>query len=237
MRLAVLFGIAAVALIVVRQRFVPESFGELGHYRAGSIDTIVGQEVRYAGWQTCVECHDDLGEAKSRSYHRTVSCEVCHGAAGDHAADPGSFLPVVPRARGEACLYCHEYLPSRPTGFPQIIARIHNPVEPCIGCHDPHDPTPPHVPGSCSACHAQIASTKALSHHRNVACETCHETPARHVENPRANPPGKPTSRSFCARCHGRDADSPAEIPRIDLSVHGGAYLCWQCHYPHFPGG
>ena len=30
-------------------------------------------------------------------------------------------------------------------------------------------------------------------------------------------------------------ADSPAEIPRVDLASHAGRDLCWQCHYPHFP--
>jgi len=44
-RVAVLFGIAIVALVIVRQMFIPESFGEIGHYRADSIDTIRAQEI------------------------------------------------------------------------------------------------------------------------------------------------------------------------------------------------
>jgi ribosomal protein S27AE len=46
---------------------------------------------------------------------------------------------------------------------------------------------------------------------------------------------GKPAGREFCAKCHGREAASPPEIPRIDLASHGGRYLCWDCHYPHSP--
>lgn len=234
-RLAVLFVIAIVGLIMVRQRFVPESFGEFGHYRGAAIEAIASQDIQYAGWQVCVECHVDQGEVKGTSFHRTLSCEVCHLPANRHATDPEAHRPVVPRKRGEACLYCHNYLPSRPTGFPQIIERIHNPMEPCITCHDPHDPTPPEVPESCTACHAQIARTKAISHHYKVECETCHETTREHRENPRANLPRKPTTRDFCARCHAIGSESPPDIPRIDVNEHGATYLCWQCHYPHFP--
>ena len=235
-RLAILFLIAAVALIIVRQRFVPETFGELGHYRAAAIDTVAGQDIKYAGWLVCVECHEDIGEVKSLSYHRTLSCEVCHGPASDHVADPSSFLPAVPRARGEVCLYCHDYLPSRPTGFPQILESLHNPMAPCITCHDPHDPSPPETPEACSACHAQIARTKAISHHHRIDCVTCHQTPSEHKQNPRAHLPRKPTEREFCVQCHARGATGAPDAPRIEANVHGGTYLCWQCHYPHFPG-
>jgi hypothetical protein len=230
-----LFILAVVALIVARSRFVPESFGELGHYRAAALETIGGEDIEYAGWQVCVECHDEEGEARSRSYHRTLSCEVCHGPASDHANDPEAHRPAIPRERGQACLYCHGYLPSRPTGFPQIVERIHNPMEPCITCHEPHDPTPPETPEMCAACHAQIARTKAISHHYTVECVTCHEAVPEHAQSPRANLPGKPTSRGTCLGCHEVDSGSAAGIPRIDADGHGGTYLCWQCHYPHFP--
>jgi cytochrome c553 len=235
-RLSILFVAAIVILLLVRQRFVPESFGETGHYRADAVDAIVDQNVRYAGLPACAECHEDEAEVKSRSYHRGLTCEGCHGPAQTHVDDPGEHLPVVPRGR-DTCLRCHEYLVSRPTGFPQIVEAIHNPMVPCTDCHNPHDPTPPEVPGACSACHAAIDRIKAVSHHWSLDCETCHETAPEHKENPRAFPPKKPTRREFCGGCHAEDADSPREIPRIDLAAHGGRYLCWQCHYPHFPEG
>jgi hypothetical protein len=214
---------------------VPETFGELGHYRAASIDAIAAQPIRYAGAQVCIECHEEHGQTKNDSYHRTLSCEVCHGPAANHAEDPESHRPHAPRKRGEACLYCHEYLPSRPTGFPQIIETMHSPMQPCISCHEPHDPTPPDVPQSCSACHRQIARTKAISHHTSLDCETCHEARPEHREDPRANLPKKPTAREFCGQCHGAGEDAGIEIPQVDLGTHGNSYLCWQCHYPHFP--
>lgn len=234
-RLGTLFVLAGAALILARQRFVPQTFGEIGHYRAAATESAASKEIRYAGAMVCVECHSDLGEAKSRSYHRTLSCEVCHGPAANHPEDPEGHKPAIPRERGEACLYCHDYLPSRPTGFPQIVETQHNPMEPCIGCHDPHDPTPPAIPGSCTACHGQIARTKAVSHHGRLDCQTCHETPSGHLEAPRSYLPKKPVQREFCGGCHAQGAGSDADIPRVDLLSHGGTYLCWQCHYPHFP--
>jgi ribosomal protein S27AE len=236
-RLAILLVAALVAMVVVRGRLIPDSFGLTGHYRADAVTTIASRPIRYAGSQLCVECHDSEGEIKSGSYHRTLACEVCHGAAYAHANDPEAQTPRIPRERGAACLYCHEYLPSRPTGFPQIIERLHNPLEPCIGCHNAHDPTPPEVPESCAACHAQIARTKAVSHHGPLPCETCHEVAPEHREEPRAFLPRKPTDRAFCGRCHARGAQSPSNIPRVDFASHGARYLCWQCHYPHFPEG
>jgi hypothetical protein len=156
--------------------------------------------------------------------------------------EPPEQVPHKPSERSE-CLYCHSYLSSRPTGFPQIIELLHNPMKPCKDCHDPHDPKPPHVPESCAACHAQIARTKAVSHHNAVACTVCHEAPESHRNLPRQHLPTKPTTREFCEGCHAEDAEPPADqnlpkdIPRIDPAAHGGSYMCWQCHYPHFPEG
>lgn len=234
-RLGVLGLVAIAATLYARHRFVPETFGELGHYRASAVGAVAGSRIQYAGAAQCAECHDDVAQVKAASFHRALACEICHGPAARHAEDPEKQKPVIPRERGAACLYCHEYLPSRPTGFPQIIERTHNPVKPCIECHDPHDPKPPQVPESCSACHAQISRIKTVSHHANLSCETCHAVDARHRQDPRAFLPKKPTTREFCGQCHSRDAKSPPEIPRIDLPTHGGRYLCWQCHYPHFP--
>jgi hypothetical protein len=235
-RLAILFAVAIAGLLVLRQSFVPATFGQLGHYRAAALDSAAARPIRFAGLQACAECHGDVAAFKARSYHRGLSCEVCHGAANDHATDPGSRTPVAAKDR-ETCLHCHGYQSSRPTGFPQVLERVHNPMQACVACHNPHDPTPPHVPGPCSACHGSIARTKSLSPHVSLDCETCHETAPEHKENPRAHLPGKPTEREFCGRCHAQDASSPGTIPRVDLATHGGRYLCWQCHYPHNPEG
>ncbi|MBI2614114.1 MAG: hypothetical protein HYW52_00210, partial [Gemmatimonadetes bacterium] len=96
-------------------------------------------------------------------------------------------------------------------------------------------PVPPAVPEECSACHGQIARQKALSHHANLPCVTCHQVPQQHKVTPRVIRPTKPAERAFCGRCHAEGASGPAEAPRIDLAAHHPRYLCWQCHYPHYP--
>jgi len=243
-QLGVLFVIIGVGFFVLRQEFIPESFGELGHYRADAVAEVAALEPLYAGWEICAICHTDKVEIKNASYHRTVSCETCHGPASDHTNDPMEQHPVVPAGR-EPCLACHSYLASRPTGFPQILEERHNPMRACATCHDPHDPTPPGLLEECSACHNSIARTKSISHHAPLECEVCHEAAPEHKERPRAHLPKKPFERAFCGTCHATEAKPPDvlygvdftvyEIPRIDLITHGGTLVCWECHYQHSP--
>jgi len=99
----------------------------------------------------------------------------------------------------------------------------------------PHAPEPPRVPQECSACHAEIARTKTLSSHATLECTQCHQVNERHKVDPRASTPTKPAAREFCGQCHSSDAKAAPEIRRIDLSSHWPRYVCWQCHYSHYP--
>jgi hypothetical protein len=233
-RLGIAFAVMAVVFVVVRQRLVPDTFGDAGHYRAAAVDSIAAFPLKYAGHEACTMCHRPIAVKRSASNHSGVSCEVCHGPAADHVAAPGSVKPPAPRERG-FCPLCHGYNSSRPSGFPQIDPVAHNPTIPCMTCHDPHAPEPPVVPGECRACHGQIASQKAVSHHAPLPCTTCHQADDEHKVNPRSVPPTKPTTRDFCGGCHAEGAASPEYIPRIEMATHGDGYLCWQCHYPHHP--
>lgn len=233
-RLGAVFAVAVMALLVARSLLIPETFGKLGHYRAAAMDSIAARAIKHAGHQACAACHDDVATKRAAGNHRGVSCEVCHGPEQAHVDAPLDVKPPAPRDRG-FCPLCHAYNPSRPTGFPQIDPVTHNPLKPCITCHDPHAPVPPRVPAECSACHGQIARQKALSHHANLPCTTCHQVPEGHKVNPRAVHPTKPVDRAFCGRCHAEGATGLKEAPRIDLATHNPRYLCWQCHYPHNP--
>lgn len=244
LQLGIIFAIVGVAVVLLRQEFIPETFGDLGHYRAAAVEANAELEPRYAGWQACAKCHPDKIETKNKSFHRTVSCEACHGPAVDHTRRAMRIRPEVPTGR-EPCLDCHAYLASKPTGFPQIIEERHNPMRSCTTCHDAHDPTPPDVIQECSACHNTIARSKSVSPHAPLDCEVCHEAPPEHKVQPRAHLPKKPFEREFCGTCHAEDAEAPDEIlgvdltvfdiPRIDLVTHGGTFVCWQCHYQHSP--
>lgn len=220
---------------IVRQHFIPETFYATGHFRQAALDSLRVLPMAYAGGEVCVQCHFDVGETKMATRHRGVSCEVCHGPGLRHAEeDPTTFVLAKPSER-EFCTMCHGYNVSRPTGFPQIDPAIHNPAVRCMDCHNPHDPEPPFTPEDCSACHASIARTKSVSHHAEVSCVECHETQDEHKANPRANLPSIPQNRVFCSGCHGDNADSLDRVPKIDVEDHGNGYLCWQCHYPHYP--
>ena len=235
LRLLGVFTIAGGAFLGARQYLIPATFGDDGHYRAAAVDLVLTRTLKYAGRAECVECHEDITGKVRRGFHKNLSCEGCHGAAAKHAEDPGEVKPFAPRDR-KFCPLCHGYDPSRPTGFPQINPTAHNPVKPCFTCHNPHDPVPQRLPASCSACHAQIQRTTAVSSHALLQCTTCHTVPAQHKSAPRRVLPSKPETREFCGKCHGQGA-AQKEAPKIDLTSHGGTYLCWQCHYPHLPEG
>jgi len=236
-RLLVIFVIIMTSFLVFRKLMISENFGEFGHYPPAAVDSLMSQEMKYAGHNSCNDCHDDIVDIKKASQHINVNCEACHGPALDHVASfegDETILPFAPRERGY-CPLCHKYDPAKPTGFPQIDPIMHNPGKPCIKCHDPHAPDPPSVPGQCSACHQGIARTKALSPHSVLECTQCHITPEEHRSNPHMARAGKPSTRADCGFCHSDMADSDKSIPRIDLDIHGEGYICWQCHYPHFP--
>jgi hypothetical protein len=244
LQVGVVFLIVGTTMIFVRQRFIPESFGELGHYRANAVAMNAAQDIKYAGWQACAECHDDEVAKKNRSFHRTLSCETCHGAASLHAREEADEDPILPTGR-DLCLSCHRYLISRPTGFPQVIEERHEPAELCHTCHDPHDPLPSEHPESCAGCHAAISRIKSVSHHAPLDCEVCHDVEPQHFLNPRSHLPRKPFERAFCGNCHAADSGrltqfrgvdlTHFDVPKIDLDTHGGTMLCWQCHYQHSP--
>jgi hypothetical protein len=103
-------------------------------------------------------------------------------------------------------------------------------------CHQPHDPVPPNTPAECSACHRSIWSQKLVSPHASLECATCHQVPREHSVSPRAYVVGKPTGNQACEKCHSSDDQAASGIPQVDAE-HTSRYLCWDCHYPHFPEG
>jgi hypothetical protein len=74
-----------------------------------------------------------------------------------------------------------------------------------------------------------------VSHHATLACTRCHDVPDDHLINPRFVRALKPAGVSLCGECHANGADSSRQIPRIDPEEHNPRYMCWDCHYPHYP--
>jgi hypothetical protein len=233
-RLAIVFGALAVMVLALRFVVIPRAYFSSAIHQAQTVRREASRTLVYAGMTVCQECHSDVYETKLSGYHRNLSCETCHGPSAKHVENPEAVKPPAPRDR-TFCPVCHAYDPARPTGFPQINPESHNPGVPCFSCHNPHDPVPPQVPQECSACHAQIWNTKAVSAHAPLPCVTCHTVSEEHKVQPRTHLPTKPTTRAFCGQCHANEKS--VGIPQIDLAAHGGNYRCWQCHYPHLPEG
>lgn len=232
-RLSVVVAVLLGGMLFVRQYVIPPSIKDTEFHKASTIGRELARGIKYAGSTTCKDCHDEVYDMKENGYHRGLSCETCHGPGARHEEDPSETELVIPTRR-QFCYDCHVYNASRPTGFPQINPVAHNPLKSCLSCHDAHEPKPPEVLRECAACHGEIAKTKAVSHHVNLECTTCHDTPEEHKVTPRIVRSAQPFTRELCAECHSRDS-TPKDAPRIDVSTHGGKYLCWQCHYPHMP--
>ena len=231
-RLTIVF-ILFIGGIVLLKFLLPPILTETALQRKAATAREMNKEIKHAGSLVCMDCHEEVFAFKKDGYHRDLACETCHGPAQGHTENPTEIKPPAPRDR-KFCPQCHAYNPSRPKGFPQINPVIHNPLEPCISCHNPHNPTPPETPHECAACHGEIARTKAVSAHALLDCTVCHVTPKQHKIKPWTIRPSKPMTRDFCGQCHGQDSQNK-KAPKIDSATHGQKYLCWQCHYPHMP--
>lgn len=140
--LLVVVGIFAgglLAFLVLRALFVPEGFGEYGHFRAGSLDDNRMVVRRFAGRETCEECHDDVAVDRALGAHTGIGCEACHGPLLVHASDPSEVLPTLPEAT-PLCMSCHLANVAKPSWFPQVDAIDHSDGEACDECHLPHRP-------------------------------------------------------------------------------------------------
>ncbi len=234
-RIIAAFIVLAGVLFVVRQFIIPPEMKDTELQKLSAMEREAAKENKYAGSQVCTGCHEKEHGVKQGGYHRDLSCESCHGPAQKHTENPAEVKPSSPKKR-DYCSFCHNYNSSRPTGFPQINPVTHNPLKPCIACHNPHNPAPPKAPRSCAACHAQIERTKVASYHALLECMVCHKTPERHKTAPRAFTPTKPDKREFCGKCHDKNLSAKG-VPAVNMETHGEKYVCWQCHYPHMLGG
>lgn len=117
--------------------FTAESFYRYGHYRADSVAELAAQKVAYQGAGYCQGCHSERHAQWSANNHKSVTCEVCHGAAEDH---PQKGKLPIPADTRQLCTLCHERMPERPRTQPQIELAQHGAGQQCATCHNPHAP-------------------------------------------------------------------------------------------------
>lgn len=137
-----LFGIYfgfLILFIIIRPFLIPRSFGKFGHYRANSIEDNINLPTKYAEIKECEGCHEEEYKEAISYSHKSVNCQVCHGFLLRHIENPDENKPLKEVDR-DFCGRCHFEIESRPSIFPQVDEKEHNPGEECIKCHRPHNP-------------------------------------------------------------------------------------------------
>ncbi|MFQ5438123.1 MAG: multiheme c-type cytochrome [Paracoccaceae bacterium] len=164
-RLAVVGLAAVIVLFAVFYVLTPKSWHyEIAYWhRADSLKEMQLQPMVYGGIEkfkgtdrnvACVDCHAETVTKFAKKKHKKLSCEDCHGALGDHAADGKKTADAPIERTKEQCLNCHEGLVNKPRRFPvfrttekynkhrEFIAGEFPEGTTCLRCHDSHDPTP-----------------------------------------------------------------------------------------------
>jgi cytochrome c553 len=151
--LALMVAVGASALMA-KSYFTADSFYEFGHYRGNSVAEIAAMEPVFQTPRYCESCHTERVALWSANNHKTVICEVCHGAAKGHPAN--GKLPIPTDTR-KLCTLCHEAMVGRPRTQPQIDVAAHAGDQQCIACHNPHAPKIAAAgkkrTASCAGCH------------------------------------------------------------------------------------
>jgi hypothetical protein len=126
--------------ILIKRQMVPDTFGDIGHYRAASLQDNEAQELVYAGREACVECHQDVAELIEYDLHSEISCETCHDAGYLHSQNPETVRIHVKSGR-EFCGLCHSMNAAKSSDVIfQIDLNDHYTEKDCIDCHNSHQP-------------------------------------------------------------------------------------------------
>lgn len=164
-RLIILIVVFLAAGLIAKSYFTTESFYKYGHYRADSVPEIAAQQPVFQTPHYCQTCHGERHAQWSANNHKTVSCEVCHGAAKGH---PQSGKLPIPADTRKLCTLCHEAMPERPRVQPQIVVAQHAGTQQCIVCHNPHAP-------KIAAAVVTVAGDAAAGANKHAAsCASCH---------------------------------------------------------------
>jgi cytochrome c553 len=144
--------------------FTTGSFYEYGHYRADSVPEIAAQAPVFQGAGYCQACHGERHAQWSANNHKSVTCEICHGAAQGH---PQKGKLPIPADTRKLCSLCHERMAERPRTQPQIDLAQHGAGQQCIVCHNPHAP-------KLAGAAVVVAGDAAAGKKHAASCTACH---------------------------------------------------------------
>jgi len=139
-RLLLSFIVFVTVFIVIRQLVIPDSFGELGHYRANSLEDNKARTRYYKGESECTSCHKGIYDLQFSDLHSEISCETCHPPM---VTAESECKLNTPKLKGTIafCAQCHTKNVAREAiGFPNIDIKEHKGDQNCIECHNPHAP-------------------------------------------------------------------------------------------------
>ncbi len=220
-------------------------------------------DAEYVGNETCMVCHEDVGESFLTTAHGianrsdddpAVRCESCHGPGSKHV-DEGDGGYIVNLAEAEsfvqvdACNDCHGGLNSA-FGFSHMEA-----AGGCSDCHTVHSTNKNLLKAQghelCLSCHTNVRGQFAMpSHHpvfeNRMSCYDCHQV---HGENAIAMLGS--STKEQCLSCHVDkqgpfvfEHDPVNEDCAICHSAHGSVadnllvqaepFVCLSCHPLHF---
>ncbi len=139
-RLVVMFAVFIILFLILKHFLTPDTFGDLGHYRAAALEDHENMPLKYASDESCFDCHDDIFEFKKQDMHVDISCETCHGPGLEHVNSMEAADIMVPAGR-DFCGRCHYKNAGRPGKVvTQIEPGNHNVDQDCIECHNSHQP-------------------------------------------------------------------------------------------------
>ena len=207
-------------------------FGVLaGPVSAGDVDN-----------ETCIACHDDLGETFAMTAHGTYfsnrpamseyGCESCHGSGTEHIDDP-SVENILNPARADQfgssllCMQCHDN-----DQFDDWQFSHHNSADVnCASCHQVHTTDAKILkkssPELCYDCHSSVRAASYMpSHHPiqegKISCQDCHN-----VHGGQTSLTMDRSGRELCFSCHA-DKEGPWVYEHAPVTED-----CMICHTPH----
>jgi hypothetical protein len=153
--LAAVLLLAAGGALGARALLKPATFGDQGPYRSAAAAELREQPSLFAGSESCRECHEEAYRFWSYRGHKTIACETCHGASGEHGRKDIEPRPDLRLGDNEQCMACHRKTKGRPAdavsqieGLPEhmrflegkhfIRVKRARSVSHCVFCHDPH---------------------------------------------------------------------------------------------------
>lgn len=203
----------------------------------------------YAGEDTCLTCHTDMGKGYHDSAHGIAAnpraprgqhgCESCHGPGAAHVeagGDPSLIMRLAElpaREASDACLTCHARgAHAAWEGSAHDVRQLS-----CLTCHSAHAPAAPAAllttaseTTLCAQCHRDKVAKLDRSGHMplregKMECSSCHN-PHGSASNVRMLRAGNSISES-CATCH-TDKRGPFLYEHAPVREN-----CATCHDPH----